>query len=902
MRSARLMGSLLLTLATSAGAQEIRFEKYRLPNGMTVILHEDHGLPVVGINTWFRVGSKDEPPGRSGFAHLFEHLMFMGTERVPGNAFDVIMESGGGANNASTNFDYTNYYSNGPSSLLPTLLWLDADRLEDLARTMTQEKLDLQRDVVRNERRQSIENEPYGKAELLITELMFPGDHPYHNEVIGTHADLEAATVQNVTDFFATFYVPRNASLVVAGDFDPEAVKPLIAGLFGTLPAGAPPTHRTAPPVRLGRVERAVTVDQVQLPRISLAYHSPPAFADGDAEMDLVGAILSDGDSSRLYRRLITAEALASDVSAFQSSAALQSVFRVDIVLAPGAEPDRVEAIVDEEIERLRRDGVRADELARHQATIELAKLARLQNVGARADQLNEYEFHWGDPDGFKRDLDRYRNATPDSVGAWARRVLTPDSRLIVRVLPAQPERGEAPTARDARPSDFAVSPFAPPAPETFTLANGLPVMLWTRPELPLVSMEVLLTPGGVLDAPASAGLSDLTAEMLGEGAGTLDAEQFSDAVQALGATFAVGASLESASASLTVVKRNLAKAADLAGLALRRPRLAPADFSRLHRLRLDELTRQEDEPAIVASRVGLRALYGDASPLAWPAAGTRATVEGITLDAVRARHAELFSPAHATILIAGDLTRAEAEAELARVFGDWKGGSARRPAQAIRPAPSDGMRLVIVDRPGAVQTVVRFVAPGIPAADERRVPLRLLNTILGGSFTSRLNQNLREKNGYTYGARSQFAMEPSGGYFSAGAAVRADVTGPAIREFLAEFARLRAGDISEAEAGKARETLRAEAAQRFQGLGGVLASASALVEAGLPFGTLGRDLASMQTIAASDLNRLAGPGVDVDHAVLVLVGDKATILEQIRDLGLPKPVELTASGERIDP
>jgi len=404
----RLVIAVMVLVTPGALAQTIEFEKYELPNGMTVILHEDHSLPVVGINTWFRVGSKDEAMGRSGFAHLFEHLMFMGTERVPGNQFDVLMESGGGWNNASTSFDRTNYFSNGPSSLLPTLLWLDADRLEDLARTMTQEKLDLQRDVVRNERRQSIENQPYGKAELAITEIMFPAGHPYHFEVIGTHEDLENAALQDVKDFYALFYVPNNASLVVAGDFDPGRIKPLIADLFGTLPRGIEPPHRSAPPVALDRVVRAVTLDAVQLPKVCFVYHAPPELEEGQAEMDLVAAVLGDGKSSRLYKRLIVQDALASEVSVYVYPAKLQSTFRIDVAALPGVDLDRIEAVVDEELARLPDDGIPAAELEPRKAAIELAKLAALQSVAARADKLNEYEYHWGNPDGFKRDLRGY--------------------------------------------------------------------------------------------------------------------------------------------------------------------------------------------------------------------------------------------------------------------------------------------------------------------------------------------------------------------------------------------------------------------------------------------------------------------------------------------------------------
>jgi zinc protease len=437
-----VIAAAIACVAPGAIAQSVKFEKYKLDNGMTVILHEDHALPVVTINTWYYVGAKEESPHRSGFAHLFEHLMFMGTDRVPNGQFDQIMEGGGGANNASTEFDRTNYFSNGPASLLPTLLWLDADRLEDLGRTMTQEKLDRQREVVLNERRQSYENAPYGKSELLITSKMFPEGHPYHNEVIGTREDIEQAQVNDVKDFFASFYVPNNASLVIAGDFDPAKIKPLVAKLFGTLPKAKDPAHKTAPLVKLDTVLRETAHDKVQLPKVCFAYHSPAKFADGDAEMDLLGAVMSQGKSSRLYKRLVMDEKLANDVAAYQNSAKLQSVFRIDITTNPDADLDKVEKIVDEEVGRVLSDGVTAKELDQRTATVELRKLSQLQSIGAKADRLNEYEFYFGSPDGFKRDLDRYRNATPESVHGWAKKVLTPAARLIVRVLPEDPHTG----------------------------------------------------------------------------------------------------------------------------------------------------------------------------------------------------------------------------------------------------------------------------------------------------------------------------------------------------------------------------------------------------------------------------------------------------------------------------
>ncbi len=882
-----------------ARGQDVRYEKYKLDNGMTVILHEDHGLPVAAINFWYHVGSKDEPVRRSGFAHLFEHLMFMGTERVPGNKFDTLMESGGGSNNASTSSDRTNYFSSGPAQLLPTLLWLDADRLEDLARTMDQEKLDKQRDVVRNERRQSYENRPYGKAELQIQEMLYPVGHPYHIPVIGTHEDLEAATVADVKDFFATYYVPNNVSLSIAGDFDAGKIKPLVAELFGNLPQRVEPPHAAAKPVKLDRVLRATMLDKVQLPLIAMAFHSPAGYTEGDAEMDLLAAVLSEGKTSRLYKRLVYDDKIAAEVSAYQDSSQLGSVFRIDILAQPEIDLDRVEKAVDEEVAKLLETGPSAAELEQRKAAFELGMLSGLQSIEAKADQLNEYEYYWGEPNSFKRDLDRYRNATVDSVRKWSRDVLTPQARVIMRVLPEAPER--AASARDAQPKAMPAESFKLQAPELFKLNNGIQVSLWKKSELPLVAMVVVFRPGHILGDTRKAGAVYLAADMLDEGAGDLDALDFSDAMQALGARFTPSADRESMSVSLTVLKRNFEKAAALAADTILRPKFDENEWERVKRLHLEDLKSQDDQPSIVASRVASRMLFGDGHAYGWPVVGTPETVAKLVSVDVRKPHAMYVRPEFASIYIAGDISIEEAKATLDKSLGSWN------PMPLLIPKPEQPsvatlkeLKVFLVDRPEAVQTVIQFIMPGVKYADQSRVQYRLLNTLFGGSFTSRLNMNLREEHGYTYGARSGFVMRPKLGYVSASSSVRADVTGASLKEFLSEFKRIRGGDVSEEETIKARETLRTDVIQSFAGLSGVLQEAIERAASEMPFESLARDMATMQSAATAELNKIAGPALPLDSGVLVLVGDKKTILDQIKDLGLAAPMEVNVRGDKV--
>lgn len=889
---------LLLTVCPAALAQKVSFEKYKLPNDMTVILHEDHSLPTACVNIWYYVGSKDEADRRSGFAHLFEHLMFMGTRRVVGNAFDVIMEKGGGFNNASTSEDRTNYFSFGPANLLPTLLWLDADRLEDLGKEMNQEKLDLQRDVVRNERRQSSEMQPYGKAELLIPELMFPKDHPYGHTVIGSHEDLEAATVDDVKNFFATYYVPCNATLVVAGDFKSDEIKPLIARLFGTLPRGNDPVHKSAAPVTLKEVKRITLTDHVQFARSTFVYHSPAKFKEGDAEMELVADILASGKSSRLYKRLVFDDKIATDVSAMQSSMYLGSLFMINVTAKPEVTLDRIEKVLDEELARLMKDGPTADELKRNQVSKEVGMIAGLQQLLIKADTLNEYNFYLGTPDGFETDLNRYRNATVAGITSWARKTLTPDARLIMRVLPAAEPPEDDPRAQQPPPAD--AGEFKPQMPETFKLSNGIEVQHWRKSELPLVNVSMLLGGGAQCDDPAKMGVTFLTAQMLEEGAGDKDALAFSDALDMLGASFNSTADQESLNVGLSVLRRNLDAALALYADAIVRPRMTATDWDRVRHLHIDDLQREADEPPTIAAKVGMRAYYGDAHPYGRPVSGNVSTVEKLTLDDIKACHAARFVPGNARLLVAGDLTADEAKAALERAFATWNtpaGWKAPAAPAAAEPKHSS-QSLVIVDKPGSVQTVIRFFAPGPAYKTPDRVPLSMLNTILGGSFTSRLNQNLREKNGYTYGARSSYNMAPTTGYFSAGANVKAEVTGASLKEFFNEFKLLRDKGVSADETAKAAQQERTETIQAFQGLRGILSVAAMLDRNGLPFSTIGEDLGTIGKVDAGRLSALAKSAAPIESGVLILVGDKKLILEQIKDLGLPKPRELTVTGE----
>jgi zinc protease len=433
-------------LSTSARAEtrvdlSIPFTKTTLPNGLVVIFSEDHAVPQVAVNVSYTVGSRMERPGRTGFAHLFEHLMFMGTRRAPAKAFDGWMEASGGRNNAWTAEDRTDYFDIAPPTALPLVLWLEADRMRDLGPLIDQDKLGLQREVVRNERRQSIENRPYGVEELELPRLLWPEGHPYHHPVIGSHADLEAATVADVKQFFETWYDPSNASLVVAGDFDSRRAGALVDGWFAGTPSHGKPVDPGAPgftdqKTTLTSVVRATVPDDVELAKVILAWQSPRHFGPGDAELDLVASVLSNGKASRLYKALVYEQKIAQSVSATQQSHALASEFVVEAMVRPGIDPSRVERAVLEQIAKVRAQEVTGEEVERAKNEYEMAFVDRLQGVPMRASLLNMYQAELGDPGYVQRDLDRYRGATAADLLAYAKKVLLPDAVVVLTIAP----------------------------------------------------------------------------------------------------------------------------------------------------------------------------------------------------------------------------------------------------------------------------------------------------------------------------------------------------------------------------------------------------------------------------------------------------------------------------------
>ncbi len=878
----------------------IPHERLELSNGLVLILHEDHRFPLACVNLWYGVGAKDETPGRTGFAHLFEHLMFMGTDRVPEGEFDAIMESGGGWNNATTSEDRTDYYDFGPAELLPTLLWLEADRLESLGRCIDQDKLDRQREVVRNERRQSYEMAPYGRAELILPEFLYPKGHPYDHSVIGSHEDLEAATVEDVRAFFETWYTPANLSLVVAGDFDRDETVARVEELFGNIASRPVPPRSLRTPASLPRPRRLSVRDKVQHPRISLVWHTPALFEKDDAALDLASSILGGGRSSRLYQRLIQKEALATRVRAGQISMQLTSLFEIEILCRPGVDLDRVEAVAQEELARFRNDGPDQDELLRQVATEEVRILSSLEPLLNRALRLNQYEASLGDPDGVARDLDRYRKLSTADIQSAAATWLRDDRRacLVVRPESAEDEGAVFPSTA---PVPERRATVAPERPEVFRLSNGLTVTSFHRPSAPMAQVILTMAPGAAADPPELCGRTALLAGMLDEGAPGMDAEALSQELERLGAQLRTGADQQRIQAGLSILPRNLDRGLALLHESVIRAPFLEKEWERVHRIHLESLAAESDDPGRVATRVAPHVYFGADHPYGWASWGHPRTMPRLDRDQILARHGEVLHPANMHLFVVSALEQDALRTLLEGAFGRLENGNEPLSPPRIPPAREHSGEIYLVHHPDAVQTVIRFYMPAPPFHCEDRVHRLLLNGALGGSFTSRLNRNLREEKGWTYGIQSSLVLEKECGYHVTATTVEGPHSAAAVREILDEIQTLRRDGMTAEELAKSKQQRRASVVESLETSRGLLNTAASLDRVGASYEVLEGDFRLMEDLALDEVNARAEGAFPVEKGMMLLVGERETIRTQLADAGFPAPRELTPLGDPVE-
>ena len=890
---------------------ELPYEKYTLPNGLDVILVEDHRLPLVAVNLWYHVGPANERPGRTGFAHLFEHMMFQGSRHVGSDRHIQRLEAAGASEiNGTTDFDRTNYFETLPSNQLELALWMESDRMGFLLDTLDQQELTGQIDVVRNERRQSIENAPYGLVEEEIFHQLFPAGHPYYASVIGSHADLEAARLEDVRGFFREYYAPSNASLAIVGDIDKTQARALVEKYFGPLTAGPPVAKPavTTPPIT---AEKRVTVtDKVELPRLYMAWLTAPIYQPGDAEADLLAALLGGGKSSRLYKDLVYDKKIAQDVTAQQYSLTLGSVFIVQATAKPGVTLAQLETAIDAQLARLRSEGPTQEELDRARNGIETRIVRGLESLGGFggvADRLNQYNHFLGNPGFLAQDIGRYRAATPATLRDVAARTLTSTARVLIEGVPGekvlqdvprrpvvagkpQPLPPDTAAWRATQPAAGPASNLALPVPQRFTLSNGLTVLLLEQHKLPVFAASLYVLRGSEANPPQVPGLAAFTADMLDEGSATRPALKLADDVAQIGATLGAGSSSDSSAVSVAALRSNADAAfALLADVALR-PAFAPAEIERLRNERLTSLLQQRDDARSLATRVFNRVVYGPEHPYGYTEIGTEAALKALTREDLERFWKAGYVPGNAALVVSGDITPADLEALAKKHFGQWSGAAS---AVQLPPLPAaTGRTVVIVDKPGAPQTALRIGHVGVPRSSPDYVPLEVMNTGLGGLFSSRINLNLRERHGYTYGSRSVFAYRRGPGPFFVGTSVRADATAPAVREIFREIEGMRAAPVTDEELHLARDSFARSLAGLFETTSQSVGSIGELHVYGLPLDYYGTLPARIDAVTAADVQRVARQYLVPEKMAVVAVGDRKLVAPGLVSLRLG-PVEL---------
>ncbi len=881
---------------------DLDLETFTLPNGLGVIFHEDHSTPIVGVNLWYHVGSGAERPGRTGFAHLFEHMMFQGSGHQDHEYIEQLQGMGAFVN-GSTNEDRTNYIQVVPRSRLEATLLLEADRMGWLLDAMTEEKLANQKEVVRNERRES-EGRPYSAFWLNLNEAFYPKGHPYDHSVIGVHEDLANATLDDVKEFFRTYYTPNNATLCISGDFDPAQTRTWIETYFGPIPAGPPVERVTAWMPAMNGEKRIRYQDRVQLPRLSWCWHTPAAFAEGDADVDFAASILGSGRTSRLYKRLVHEEKLAQSVSFRQASQQVSSIAMLDVTLRPGADEARVEVIVQEELDRFAAKGPTAAELERALRTTEASFVRGLQRVGGFGgldDRLNRYNHYVGTPDYLQQDWERYASRTRGSVQAAAERWLGAD-RLFVAIAPFP--GGEVLAAdvdRTKLPEPGPADTFREPDVARSKLPNGMDMVSMRHDELPLVQLQLVFASGTSADPADLEGVCQLAGSMHFEGTTKRDKFAFENALEELGADVDVFSGADRTVFSMQCLADRMDASMALLAEALLSPSFPASEFEDLKQRTLMNLKRQSDQPQWIAARVTQRILFGDGHPYSRMGSGTPASIDAISLDDVRRFSGEAFTPGNATLVVVGAVDPEVVQRAFGRHFAAWTGAAPAR-TEFPEPAAPKGRTVYLVDKPGDTQSTISIAQLGLARSDPRWEETYVANRIFGGFFSSRLNLNLREDKGWTYGVRSTLDAAAHRSALLVAGRVQAEVTAPALTEFLGEI---------EGAAGKrpftakeldfAKDSIVLGYPQQFETVGQLAGALADQIVYGLPNDAFARYPERIAAVSLEDANRAGREFLQPRDLAIVVIGDLAKIEKSVTDLKLGPVVHLDRDGNRLD-
>jgi len=914
--------------SSAAAEVDIAYEEFTLPNGLRVIVHTDRKAPIVAVNVWYHVGSKDEPAGRTGFAHLFEHLMFNGSENAPGEFFDPFKQVGATGQNGTTNSDRTNYFENVPTTALDMALWMESDRMGHLLGAIDQKTLDEQRGVVQNEKRQG-ENEPYGQVFDVLGEKMYPVGHPYHHSTIGSMADLNAASLEDVKNWFRTWYGPNNAVLVLAGDIDLATAKAKVAKYFGDIPATPTMAQPKVDVAAHDKDSRSTMTDQVPQTRIYRVWNVAEYGQPDLDELQLFSQVLGGSKSSRLDTRLLHQDKLVDSVSTGAFGAQLGSIFFLMADVKQGVDPAKVEAVIDEELQRLLKDGPSVAEVTQARTMFKagfVRGVERIGGFGGKADVLAECAVFTGDAGCFRDSLETLNKATAQSIRAAGDRWLSKGSHTLVVTPGPRVARAEDPAVTPAPLTLPAVDPKYTTTPgvdrktglpktdsypelvfpelQRAKLKNGSTVVLAERHDIPVVQVSYEFDGGYSADVGHKLGTSSFAMGMLDEGAGDLDSLAFGNRAESLGANLSAGASLDGSNAYLSALKENLDPSLALYAQMLRHPRFEQKEIDRIKASWIAGIGQEKAQPNGAALRVLPPLLYGAGHPYAIPfsGSGTEASIGSLDREDLVAFQKAWVRPENATVIVVGDTTLKEIVPLLDKHFGDWKGEGPAPTVPAIvdvaRPA---GTRVYLIDQPGAVQANI-FAGEVMPSSkDPGAVRFDIANAVIGGDFTSRLNMNLREDKHWSYGARSSTPSALGQRPWIAAAPVQIDKTAESIAEMRREINEYFTGKVPPTQA----EVARMQAIQ-IRGLPGsyetaasVLGTIGGIVRYDRPDDYVFQRKAEIESLTPDQV-KAAAATLDPKALTWVVVGDLKQIEAPIRALNLGEVSIVDADGKPV--
>jgi zinc protease len=869
---------------------EIPCEQFTLDNGLTVIVHEDHKTPIVAVNVWYHVGSKNEKPGKTGLAHLFEHLMFGGSEHLESSYIEAMERIGATDLNGTTSEDRTNYFENVPTSALDYALFAESDRMGYFESTLDQEVLDLQRGVVQNEKRQG-DNQPYAIVEDLVVKSTYPAEHPYSHTVIGSMEDLDSASLNDVREWFKSYYTPSNAVVVIAGDITTGEAKLRLEKYFGNIPSGPPVAHQRAWVAKMPDEHREFVQDRVPQGRIYKVWNVPGYGTSAADHLRLASGILSSGKTSRLYKRLVYDDQIATHVSAYLDEREIGSQFVVVGTARQGQDLRAVERAVDEELSRFLQDGPTARELERVKTQSYagfVRGVERIGGFGGKSDILATSQTYLGSPHAYKQRLQHLEEASADDLRDAARTWLS-GGVYSLEVIPFAAAKPLPETAPERHVPEVGVPrDLKLPVIHEDRLTNGLKILVAERHEIPVVNFWLTLDAGYSADQFAVPGTARLASSLLTGGTTRRTALEISDELQLLGAQLSSGSNLDASTVYLSALKNTLDEALDLYADVILNPIFPAADFERQQKLQLSAIANEKVTPLQMALRALPPLLFGrdHAYGLPLTGSGTEASVQTLTRDAMVKFHSTWFKPGNATLIVVGDTTPTDIKPKLEKLFANWKPG--KIPVKDLSAVTKPAHPVVyLVDKPGALHSIVIAGSIAPPPSADTEVALETTNNIFGGTFGARLNMNLREDKHWSYGAASVLYGARAQRPFLAYASVQGDKTSAAISEMMKELSGMTGTKpVREEELDKVKQQQILElpgAHETMNSIGNLLGD---LLQFGLPLDYYDTYVSRVLALTLPDVNVCAKLLLDPRQMIWMVVADRAQVEPGLRELG----------------